>query len=295
VEFKGSLFGANLRQQKLNEEAEYKAILNLCETSNEILSNSLDYSIEASDPIKTDNRRNSDIKQDEYQVAFTIKLSPNNNFDEFIKYFYSNIKSISMAVSEIEDYEKLNKKTYYLTINNSEKYFFRNSNTKLALQNFFLKSNKFLHKFKILTNIDSTNFNNKKNILLMNTNNKSGFPQFHFPFHMEVQYEYFTAEELSYFSSWYVYYEYITSLENYKVFFGPDNYFNKEALFYIENCGNNYSRLLGNILVGHIPGITTKKIGNLNFEKISYFIKYSAIYNEDQLSKLSNISVKPIK
>ena len=39
VEFKGSLFGANLRQQKLNEEAEYKAILNLCETSNEILSN----------------------------------------------------------------------------------------------------------------------------------------------------------------------------------------------------------------------------------------------------------------
>ena len=46
VEFKGALFGANLKLQKFNEEAEFKSIINLCEVSNIILSKSLDYSIE---------------------------------------------------------------------------------------------------------------------------------------------------------------------------------------------------------------------------------------------------------
>ena len=45
VEFKGSLFGANLKQQRMNEDAEWKSIINICEVSNNILSNSIDYSI----------------------------------------------------------------------------------------------------------------------------------------------------------------------------------------------------------------------------------------------------------
>jgi hypothetical protein len=305
VEFKGSLFGANLRQQKLNEEAEYKAILNLCETSNEILSNSLDYSIEASDPIKAERRKNSDLNQDEYQVTYTIKLSPNKNFDEFIKYFYSNIKSISMAVPEIEDYKKLNKETYFLKINNSERYFFRNSKTSIALQNLFFKSNKFLQKYKILTNIDSVSFNYKSKIIYVNDN--SGFPQFNFPpepifnacrtdrgLGMETIEFLERGYNNSMISSWKVYSSYIIYLENFKILFDSDNYFKESASFFIEN-GNPDYHSRPKYPINQFPGIITKIIGYMNFEKISYFIKYSTIYSEEQISKLSNISVKPIK
>jgi hypothetical protein len=304
VEFKGSLFGANLRQQKLNEEAEYKAILNLCETSNEILSNSLDYSLEASDPIKTKNRRNSDLEQDEYEVTYTVKLSPNKNFDEFIKYFYSNIKSISMPVSEIEDYKKLNKETYYLKINNSERYFFRNSKTAIALQNLFFKSNKFLQKYKILTNIDSVSFNYKTKIL--DVKNNSGFPQFNFPppsfmsmgvvaRQNDMEYmDYLEYNKSNRISSWELYSSYIEGLENYEILFDPDNYFKESASFYNEN-GKPYYDFPNKLIINFIPGIKTNVIGYLTFEKINYFIKHSAIYTENQLSKLSNISVKPLK
>jgi hypothetical protein len=305
VEFKGSLFGANLRQQKLNEEAEYKAILNLCETSNEILSNSLDYSIEASEPKKAERMIRYDPKQDEYQVLFTVKLSPNKNFDEFIKYFYSNIKSISMAVPEIEDYKKLNKETYFLKINNSERYFFRNSKTSIALQNLFFKSNKFLQKYKILTNIDSVSFNYKSKIIYVNDN--SGFPQFNFPpepifnacrtdrgLGMETIEFLERGYNNSMISSWEVYSSYIIYLENFKILFDSDNYFKESASFYIENGNPDYhSRPV--YPINQFPGIITKIIGYMNFEKISYFIKFSTIYSEEQISKLSNISVKPIK
>ena len=34
IEFKGTIFGANIRQQKMNEEGEYKSVINLCEFQN---------------------------------------------------------------------------------------------------------------------------------------------------------------------------------------------------------------------------------------------------------------------
>lgn len=140
----------------------------------------------------------------------------------------------------------------------------------------------------------------------MNTNYESGFPQFYFPSIFSFQIRNSQYEDLEYIeyhakdlipniSSWYIYYKYIQYLENYKIFFSLDNYFKNKAMFYIENCGVNYHVILNEMPLRVIPGIASKIIGNLNFEKINYFIKYSAIYNEDQLSKLSNISVNPIK
>jgi hypothetical protein len=328
VEFKGSLFGANLRQQKLNEEAEFKAILNLCETSNEILSNSLDYSIEASEPKKAERMIRYDPKQDEYQVLFTVKLSPNKNFDEFIKYFYSNIKSISMAVPEIEDYKKLNKETYYLKINETERYFFRNPKTVIALQNLFIKSNKYLHNFKVLTNLDTFNvktccYNYQDNLGTQNIyydygipkiwhlnsggnrsyksegsqNENSGFPIFNLLTNNNAK-----------ISSWRTYFEYLHWLGNNNILFDVNKYFTETGIFYRDN-GKPVSGYWPEMPYLAFPGININYvydeeeerrkslfiIGEVSLTKTDYYCTYLSIFSEDKLSKISNISVKPIK
>ena len=64
-----------------------------------------------------------------------------------------------MPVPEQENYIKLNKDIYYLTVNDVEKYFFRNPSTVIALQNLFLKSNQYLHNYKVVSNLDTITVN----------------------------------------------------------------------------------------------------------------------------------------
>ena len=71
IEFKGSLFGANLRQQRINENAELQAIINLCEVSNEILSKSIDYSIEVDEPVKA-NRHEGHLDRNKMTIRFYL-------------------------------------------------------------------------------------------------------------------------------------------------------------------------------------------------------------------------------
>lgn len=340
IEFKGSLFGANLRQQRINENAELQAIINLCEVSNQILSKSIDYSIEVDEPVKASGMRSYTPKQDDYQILFTIKLYPNKNFDQFVNYFYSSIKAISMPVTEQVDYKKLNKNIYLLTVKGAtnttsaempqrssrknekkspatvstgmaENFYFRNPNTVIALQNLFLKSNQYLHNFRVVTNLDNVTIrtccydNNsllgsqnmmyvysKPEIWHLNSgnstyspegsrNNNPGYPQFTF------------FNENRKFSSWRIYFEYLLRLRNNAILFESNNYFTQNGSFYKEN-GNpaHYSNL--GYPFKMFPGIQ-ENIGEINLAKIVYYCKYLAIYSEEEISKLTKISVEQFK
>jgi hypothetical protein len=311
IEFKGSLFGANLRQQRINENAELQAIINLCEVSNQILSKSIDYSIEVDEPVKANIMRSFRPQQDDYQILFTIKLSPNKNFDQFVNYFYSSIKAISMPVPEQENYIKLNKDIYYLTVNDDEKYFFRNPSTVIALQNLFLKSNQYLHNYKVVSNLDTITVNtccfdsnselgsqnmhytySKPEIWHLNSgnsayspygseNNNSGYPQFNFVHN---------SRKLS---SWRTYFEYLLWLRNNEILFESNNYFTQNGSFYKEN-GNPAHYSWPEYPFNLFPGIN-KNIGNINLAKIDYYCKYLAIYSEEEISKITKISVAQLK
>ena len=348
VEFKGSLFGANLRQQRMNENAELKAIINLCEVSNQILSNSIDYSIEVDEPIKANNSSSFKAQQDDYQILLTIKLSPNKNFDQFVNYFYSSIKAISMPVPEQENYIKLNKEIYYLTVNNDEKYFFRNPKTAIALQNLFLKSNQYLHNFKVVSNLDTITVNTccfdyktlnsftahtdqvtpivqnmyagfgNPEIWHLNSGDRayssmgskngiSGYPQFYFQ--NESLYYNETYDWMRNYSksSWSIYFEYLLYLRNNKILFESNNYFTQTGSFYEENgIGSRVhnrprsfyypsSRVVKSFLKGGQINLTKSKIGQLNLTKIDYYCKYLAIYSEEEISKITKISVGQLK
>jgi hypothetical protein len=217
-----------------------------------------------------------------------------------------------MPVSEMENYIKLNKEIYYLTVKNGLypdlKYFFRNPGTAVALQNLFLKSNQYLHNFKVVTNLDSItiktccynyegvgrqniqSYRKKHEIWHLNfipSEFKShgypaGYPIFTFDYDNNAKR-----------SSWETYFQYLFYLRNENTFFESNNYFTKTGQFYKENGDlAGYDNLSYPDYM--FPGIH-KNIGEIDLKKINYFSTYLAIYSEEEISKITKISVEQLK
>ena len=128
VEFKGGVFAANIKLQKLNEEAEGKVMIGLFGLLHEKFQTSFDYLIEAKDPVLNSDQIN-------YDVPLKVSSICNQNFDLTMDYFIKVLSSISMNDSQVQDYNKINKKTYkiIITYNNSEYIFNLRNNDSLLL------------------------------------------------------------------------------------------------------------------------------------------------------------------
>ena len=267
VEFKGSLFGANLGQQKLNENAEYKSIINLCKVSDEILSKSLDYDLKVGEPTLSKKIENS------YELELIVEATMNENYKLFEENFLSVIRSISMTESEVENYKNLNKLFFKLILTSDinvikrdsqwsssneidEILYFRNSKTAVAFQNLFIKSNKYLHNFFIKSNLEkisvklgsSKDINNfydykwyKTNLNIWNLNIRklerrsdgsvkedSANGNFGFP---NISFFKDGYDNL-YVSSWDRYFNYIIGLKDPSEFFDEYRYFEHDGNFY---------------------------------------------------------------
>ncbi len=318
IEFKGALFGANIKQQKLNEEAEFKSIINLCEITNLILSKSLDYSVENDEPKKSSSGEN-------YELLIKATASPNKNYDNFINYFTSTIQGIAMTNNERENYGRINKATYCLHFQGIENkdYFLRNVNSAIALQNLFLKTNLFIHDFIIKISLKSkidtihvktysynTPYQISKNLKSnwsLNNNGFIGFPDFGFPQcnvcpfsskNKKVKYSYGGVLDVV-INSWAIYEEmnYYISKD---VLFNKDTYFTGTGTFYKEE--ENQSGDIFRYIDNEYP-VTTKnrepssgygeiyEIGVLNFRKLDYYSKYLASYSEAEISEIHSIEI----
>jgi hypothetical protein len=345
VEFKGSLFGANLRQQKLNEDAEHKSIVNLCKVSDEILSKSLDYDLKVNEPILSNNIENS------YEVELIVEMTTNENYKLFEEYFLSVIRSLSMTKSEVENYKKLNNFFYKLILTSnpsimsmrtdrygapeegSETFYFRNIKTAVAIQNLFIKSNKYLHNYLIKSNLDTIAVKlgddiNKNNIYKHNSNTNTwnlnirklerdlknqhleeksrntniGFPYFNFEkpsFHLVS-------------SSWSIYYTYLTDLKDKSVFFDKNFYFERDGEFYKKNgkpihyglTEYPYNDSSIPYTIEHIKYYFKSiaedhpligKLLILGSNQLKYYSRYIAIYSESEIAKITNFSVIQLK
>jgi hypothetical protein len=116
VEFKGGLFSENIKIQKLNEEAEYKAILNLCEISDNLLKKSLDFKLDIKEP------KIAESDADKYELQLIVTAIPNNYFNSFKSYFLETIRNIGMNDSELNNYKKINKAIYTLSVESDLKF-----------------------------------------------------------------------------------------------------------------------------------------------------------------------------
>ena len=160
VEFKGGLFTANIKQQKLNESAELLAVENICDVGKSIINRSFDYNLTVSQPQQA-NRNGTEM----WNLVYEVKVTPNLNFDGFKSYVVENISRMSMKSDEVDNYVGLNKKVYKIdwkdpSQNVDTSYYFRNFHTLAIIQDLFWHAKFSLGFFRIASNIDTVDIYN---------------------------------------------------------------------------------------------------------------------------------------
>ncbi len=130
VEFQGSLFSANIRQKKLAEQSEIKAVWDLLFTLNPIINNSFDYKIKANEPIALNHDQN------QYQVKLFVDCYTNSNIEVVFNSVKGFLKSASLSKDEVENLKKLNIGIQRIKIDGLE-YFIRTEESINALNKFF--------------------------------------------------------------------------------------------------------------------------------------------------------------
>lgn len=312
IDFKGALFAANIKQQLLNEEAEYLAILNLCKISNELLAKSLDFSIETSEPVKASGLIYFKPKEDDYQILLNVKITSNKNYESFLHFFLKTIRSISMSDEEVVNYKQINKKVFTLTIGN-ENIHLRNKLSSLIIQNLFIKSNRYLTDFKVITNIDTINVKkccyDYNGGLLRTQNFYYGYDKPEY-WHLNAKeadnyssegskngnygFPIFTVKDDvgQWISNWRIYFEYLLWLRKNSILVKDNIYFTSTSHELIERgdpSHYNWPKYPYNFF----PGIY-QNIGHLELDsKYVTWHKYQAIYTLDELTKLTFIKVVP--
>lgn len=107
VEFKGTLFAMNIKQQLLNEESEFKAMTELADVMKQISDKSFDYFIAASEPTA-----NGQV----WNVPLTVTVKPNANLKLIPEYLSKILAGLSMNADEVDNYRKLNKPWFSVAI-----------------------------------------------------------------------------------------------------------------------------------------------------------------------------------
>jgi len=119
IEFKGSLFSFNIKQQVLNEMNEQKAVSDLLKVSKELIDKSLDYSIKAGNPQVINGNNES------WKIPIVVTVNTNENFLNMYNYLVKTLKSISLNESEVSDYSSLGKEVFIIELEELEKIYLR--------------------------------------------------------------------------------------------------------------------------------------------------------------------------
>jgi hypothetical protein len=90
IEFKGGMFGANIKLQKLNERNELNACSNIFGTIHELMQNSFDYTIKTNEPIL--------FKEDVYSIEFNVEATPNEIYKSMAKYCNESLAGLNMSL-----------------------------------------------------------------------------------------------------------------------------------------------------------------------------------------------------
>lgn len=117
IEFKGSLFAFNVKQQILNEKNEIKAIEELCNVITKLSDASFEYSIKVSDPVAVN------ASNDKWRIPMYISVSANNNLFNIATYINQTLKGLSLSLDEANNYIKLGKKVFPISFAANEKEF----------------------------------------------------------------------------------------------------------------------------------------------------------------------------
>jgi|688.fasta_scaffold27382_5 hypothetical protein len=155
IEFEGGLFANDFKQKLLSENAEKKAIFNLCDVSWSILSKSVDYEMQTGkQPILLD--KTSEL----FGLPIRITAKSNSNKKLFNDYFTSTLKNISIPRKFMNSYNEASLPLYKFKVSNfKDTIYLRSAESLIALKNLILWSNKFYFDFSLKSNLDSIQIN----------------------------------------------------------------------------------------------------------------------------------------
>jgi hypothetical protein len=151
VEFKGGLFASNILIQELYEKNEYEAIKNVTEILKRISVKSFDYSIDAAEPFLNDGNWN---------IPLNINIAANENFLNIPTLLEKTIKNLTLSSSELDNYTKLNKAVFPVTLATLESkgiYYLRNQNSINNIIDFIFSLNNAITNFQIKNGVEKFN------------------------------------------------------------------------------------------------------------------------------------------
>ena len=145
ADFNGSLFSFNIRQQELNEKNEKVAINDMISVIKQLVSNSLDYNIIVSNPVRVlpeefqyqerfiqyqerfiqyqerfKNRNlNQNNKDENWYIPIRVEITTNENFKLINTYLYENLTALSLSAGETNNYLSLKKNVFPIEIDKS--------------------------------------------------------------------------------------------------------------------------------------------------------------------------------
>lgn len=157
VEFKGGLFASNVLIQELYEKNEIEAIGNIVNVMKQISNKSFDYTINAADPFSNNGT---------WSIPITVNVIANQNFLDIPTLLHQTLKSICLSAGDLENYLKLNKPVYPVTLatnNSNDVYYLRNGASIIKIIDFVYSLNNSIVNFFISNGID-TNTIEKYNV-----------------------------------------------------------------------------------------------------------------------------------
>ena len=116
VEFKGAVFAMNIKQQKLNEESELKAIKEMAVILKKIADRSFDFEVAAAGEPTLESK-------DDWNIPLIIKIKLNKNFENYKSYFQKTLSALTMTEAEANNYINLKKPIFSIMLRNSKKPF----------------------------------------------------------------------------------------------------------------------------------------------------------------------------
>jgi hypothetical protein len=158
IEIGGGLFALNIKQQKLNEDGEIKAITEMVGLIHENMQSAFDYEISSINPKSLDN--------DQWEIPLVVKAKTNNNIDFCGNYCMNVLAALSLSSDEVANYKNLNKPIFQVTVDYSgrlkpETYYLRKKASFEALKslggNWEFYNNLFLIESNLNTSIKNLN------------------------------------------------------------------------------------------------------------------------------------------
>lgn len=157
IEFNGGLFAANIALQELYEKNEILAFNNLYEILVALNKNSFDYVISNKNPYSTNDESNR------WAIPLEVTVTANNNYQNISKLLFSTFKSLSLSISEVENYKILNKPTFSIAIASSlgnELFYFRKEQSLEKMVSYLFELSKTLSAFEIDNGIEKLHLKN---------------------------------------------------------------------------------------------------------------------------------------